>query len=67
MNFHKFHKFSPISLVFGPAALARKKDSNPYAFSMVAALMFPPRAPPNLFSLEILVPDQHFGDFHEIL
>ena len=67
MKFHKFHNFPPISPVFGPAALARKKDSNSYAFSMVAALMFPPRAPQNLFFLKILVSNQNFGGFHEIL
>ena len=66
MNFHKFHKFPPISPVFGPAALARKKDSNSYALSMVAALMFPPRAPQNLFFLKILDSDQNNGEFHEI-
>ena len=67
MKLHKFHKFPPISQVFGPAALARKKDSNSYAFSMVAALMFPPRAPQNMFFLKILVSNHNFGDFHEIL
>ena len=64
MKIHKFHNFPPISPVFGPAALARKKDSNSYAFSMVAALMFPPRAPQNLFFWKILVSNQNFGDFH---
>ena len=63
MKFHKFHKFPPISQVFGPAALARKKDSNSYAFSMVAALMFPPRAPQNMFFLKILVSNHNFRDF----
>ena len=67
MKFHNFHKIPPISPVFGPAALARKKDSNSYAFSMVAALMFPPRAPQNLFFLKILAWNQNSGDFHRIL
>ena len=66
MKFHNFHNFSPISAVFGPAALARKKDSNSYAFPMVAAFMFAPRAPQNLFFLQILVSNQNFGDFHAI-
>ena len=67
MKFHKFLSFPGISPVFGPAALARKKDSNSYAFPMVAALMFPPRAPQNMFFLKILVSNQNFGDFHENL
>ena len=66
MKFHKFHEVSPISPVSGPAALERKKDSNSYAFSMVAALMFPPRAPQNLIFMRILVSNQFLGDFHEI-
>ena len=67
MKFHKLRNLPPISPVFGPAALARKKDSNSYAFSMVAALMFPPRAPQNMFFLEILVSNEDFGDFYENL
>ena len=66
MKLHKFHTFPPISPVFGPAALARKKDSNSYALSMVAALMFPPRARQNMFFLKILVSNQNFGGCHEI-
>ena len=66
MKSYKFHDFLPISPVFSPAALARKKDSNSYTFSMVAALMFPPRAPQNLFFLKIFASEQNFGDFHEI-
>ena len=42
MEFHKFPYFSCISQDFGPAALASKKDSISYAFSMVAVLTFLP-------------------------
>ena len=41
-NFHKFHEISPISPGLGPAALARRKDSNSNGFSMVAARTFLP-------------------------
>ena len=41
-KFHKFHQISPISPDLGPAALARRKDSNSYGFSMVAARTFLP-------------------------
>ena len=47
MIFHKFIWILCISQDFGPAALARKKDSNSYAFSMVAAPSFSPRHPKN--------------------
>ena len=66
MKFHKFHKFPPISPVFGPAVLARKKDSNSYAFSMVAALMFPPRAPQNMFFLKYWLQTKILGVFMKI-
>ena len=66
MNFHKFPWFSCISQDFGPAALVRKKDSNSYAFSMVAVLIFLPGHSKISFSMKILVPNQNFGDFHEI-
>ena len=42
MEFHKFPLFTCISQDFGPAALASKKDSISYAFSMVAVLTFHP-------------------------
>ena len=42
MQFHEFPKFSCISQDFGPAALASKKDSISYAFSMVVVLIFLP-------------------------
>ena len=64
--FMKFHKFPPISPVFGPAVLARKKDSNSYAFSMVAALMFPPRAPQNMFSWKYWFQTKILGIFMKI-
>ena len=66
MIFHKFPWFSCISQDFGPAALVRKKDSNSYAFSMVAVLIFLPGHSKISFSMKILVPNQNFGDFHEI-
>ena len=45
MKFHKFHEISPISPGWGPAALARRNDSNSYGFSMVAARTFLPGLP----------------------
>ena len=45
MIFHNFQWLLCISQDFGPAALARKKDSNSYAFSMVAAPSFFPGHP----------------------
>ena len=66
MKFHEFHTFSPISPVFGPAALARKKDSNSYGFSMVAASTFLPGHPKIWFSMKILDSDQNNGEFDEI-
>ena len=42
MEFHKFPWFPCISQYFGPAALASKKDSISYAFSMVVVLIFLP-------------------------
>ena len=66
MKFHRFHRIPPISPVCGPAALARKKDSNSYAFSMVAVLIFLPGHSKISFSMKILVPNQNFGDFYEI-
>ena len=66
MNFHKFSWFPCISQDFGPAALVRKKDSNSYAFSMVAVLIFLPGHSKISFSIKILVPNQFFRDFHEI-
>ena len=65
MKIHEFHTFSPISPVFSPAALARKKDSNSYGFSMVAARTFLPGHPKIWFFMIILVSNQFFGNFHE--
>ena len=66
MSFHKSQWFPCISQDFGPAALVRKKDSNSYAFSMVAVLIFLPGHCKISFSMKILVPKQNFRDFHEI-
>ena len=66
MQLHKFHKVPVILQVFGAVALALKKDSNSYAFPMVAAVMFPPRATQNLFLLQLFVSNQNFCGFHEL-
>ena len=66
MHFHKIHWFSCISQDFGPAALERKKDSNSNAFPMVPVLIFLPAHSKIWFPMEILVPNQNFGYFHEI-
>ena len=66
LKFHKFHKIPPISPVLGPAALARRNDSNSYGFSMVAARTFLPGHPKIWFFMKILVSNQNFQDFHEI-
>ena len=66
MKFHNFHKLSTISPVLGPAALARKKDSNSYGFSRVAARTFLPGHAKIWFFIKILVSNQNSGDFHGI-
>ena len=66
IEIHKFHKYPPISPVFGPATLARKKDSNSYGFSMVAARTFLPGHSRIWFFMKILDSDQNNGEFHEI-
>ena len=66
IEIHKFHKFPPISPVFGPATLARKKDSNSYGFSMVAARTFLPGHSRISIFMKILDSDQNNGEFHEI-
>ena len=66
MEFHKFPYFSSISQDFGPAALASKKDSISYAFSMVVVLIFLPGHGQIWFFMKILVPNQYFGHFHKI-
>ena len=63
---HGNHANSCNSQDFGPAALIRKKDRNSNAFSMVAVLIFLPGHSKISFSMKILVPNQNFGDFHEI-
>ena len=66
MNFHQFPWLPCISQDFGPAALVRKKDSNSYAFSMVAVLIFLPGHSKISFSMKILVPNPFSRDYHEI-
>ena len=54
-NFIEFMENSPISRGSGPAALARRNDSNSYGFSMVAARTFFPGHPKIWFFMKILV------------
>ena len=67
MEIHDFPLFSSISQDPGPAALARENDSNSYAFSMVAALIFLPGHSKTGFSsqnwirTEIMVEFMKFG------
>ena len=63
IKIHTFHKNSPISPILGPAALARRKDSNSYGFLMVTARTFLPGHLKISFFITILVSNQNFGDF----
>ena len=63
MEIHKFPWFWSISWDFGPAALASKKNSNSYAFSMVVVLIFLPEHGQIWFFMQILVPNQYWGIF----
>jgi len=63
MEMQKVPLFSSISQHCGPAALARKNNSNSYAFSMVVALIFLPGHPKIWFFMKNWIRTKIMGDF----